>query len=164
MRAIAGGQTEDTGAFLNSFFCSSCGLCELYSCFQGLSPRSLLAECKGRLRKNGVAIPKGIEPAPVPSYRSTRLVPMERLTSRLGLAQYNKPAPLKDELVPAQQVKIKMSQHIGAPAVPVVKVGDTVTQGQVIGQAAEGKLSVCIHASIDGKVTEVTDQFVTIKA
>ena len=61
-------------------------------------------------------------------------------------------------------MKIKMSQHIGAPAVPVVKVGDSVMAGQVIGQAAEGKLSVCIHASINGKVAEVTDQFVTIKA
>ena len=164
MRAVAGGQTEDTGAFLNSFFCSSCGLCELYSCFQGLSPRSLLAECKGRLRKNGVVIPNGLEPAPVLSYRSTRLVPMGRLTSRLGLAPYNKPAPLKDELVPAKQVKIKMSQHIGAPAVPVVKVGDFVTAGQVVGQAAEGKLSVCIHASISGRIAEATDQFVIIKA
>ena len=89
---------------------------------------------------------------------------MGRLTSRLGLAPYNKPAPLKDELVPAKQVKIKMSQHIGAPAVPVVKVGDSVTAGQVVGQAAEGKLSVCIHASISGRIAEATDQFVIIKA
>ena len=55
-----------------------------------------------------------------------------------------------------------MSQHIGAPAKPVVKVGDIVKTCDLIGAAAEG-LSVNIHASIDGKVTEVTDKYVCIE-
>ncbi len=56
-----------------------------------------------------------------------------------------------------------LSQHIGAPATPSVKKGDVVNVGTVIGTAQEGKLSVNIHSSIDGKVTNVTDKFIKIK-
>ena len=58
-------------------------------------------------------------------------------------------------------VKVLLSQHIGAPAVPVVKAGDTVTEGQMIAQPAKG-LSVGIHASISGRVNEVTDKYIGI--
>ncbi|MBI4745147.1 MAG: electron transport complex subunit RsxC [Deltaproteobacteria bacterium] len=51
-----------------------------------------------------------------------------------------------------EKVKIPLSQHIGAPAEPLVKVGDTVKKGQKIGEA-QGYISVPIHASISGKVT-----------
>ena len=54
-----------------------------------------------------------------------------------------------------------MSQHIGAPAQAIVNVGDMVTEGQMIAQPAQG-LSVGIHATISGKVTEVTDRHVVI--
>ena len=56
-----------------------------------------------------------------------------------------------------------MSQHIGAPAQAVVKAGDEVTRGQMIAQPAQG-LSVGIHASVSGKVTEVTDRHIIIAA
>ena len=56
-----------------------------------------------------------------------------------------------------------MSQHIGAPAQAIVKTGDTVTKGQMIAQHADG-LSVSIHASISGRVTEVTDRHIIIAA
>lgn len=55
-----------------------------------------------------------------------------------------------------------LSQHIGAPAVPTVKVGDTVSRGDTVAQPAEGNLSVALHASIDGRVTEVTDRYITV--
>ena len=45
----------------------------------------------------------------------------------------------------------------------MVKVGDEVTRGQMIAQPAQG-LSVGIHASICGKVTEVTDRHIIIAA
>ena len=54
-----------------------------------------------------------------------------------------------------------MSQHIGAPAQAVVKAGDQVTRGQMIAQPAQG-LSVGIHASVSGKVTEITDRYIII--
>jgi len=53
-----------------------------------------------------------------------------------------------------EQVTIPLSQHIGAPAESLVKVGDIVKKGQKIGEA-KGFVSVPIHASISGKVTAV---------
>ena len=64
----------------------------------------------------------------------------------------------------AKQVQIKLSQHIGAPAIPAVKVGDRVKAGQQIGAAKEKALSLPVHASIDGIVIDVNDKAVTIKA
>jgi len=56
-------------------------------------------------------------------------------------------------------VIIPMSQHIGAICEPLVKVGDQVKVGQLIGKA-ESEFSSCIHASVSGKVTAIED-FVT---
>ena len=163
MRALTNGKTDDTPAYMNTFFCSGCGLCEMYSCGQGLSPASLIGKVKGSLRAAGVTPPKDAKQKPVSETRKYSRVPMSRLTSRLGLTKYNVPAPLKDELVDASTVKIMLSQSIGAPSVACVKAGDTVAAGQMVGAPAEGKLSTAVHASIRGTVAEVTDKYVLIR-
>ena len=104
---------------------------------------------------------QGVQPKPVQESREYRKVPEERLMARLGLTRYDKDAPLKEELVQVKKVRILLSQHIGAPAQAVVKAGDEVTRGQMIAQPAQG-LSVGIHASVSGKVTEVTDRYIII--
>jgi electron transport complex protein RnfC len=53
------------------------------------------------------------------------------------------------------KVTIPMSQHIGTPATPVVKVGDTVEKGQVIGNVSSG-LGCPVHSSVSGKVTAIS--------
>ena len=62
----------------------------------------------------------------------------------------SKPVPMP---LPAQ-VRILMSQHIGAPAKAVVKKGDKVCVGTLIGEAA-GVVSANIHSSVSGTVTAV---------
>ncbi len=52
------------------------------------------------------------------------------------------------------KVFISMSQHLGAPAVPVVKAGDKVKVGQVIGEPA-GFISAFVHSSVSGTVKTV---------
>lgn len=148
--------------FVNTMFCSSCGLCEMYSCMQSLSPRTLMAEYKAGLRAAGVKPPQGVEPKPVGEEREYRKVPMERLMARLDLTKYNKEAPLDNIVVDIKKVRIMLSQHIGAPAVAVVKEGDVVKRGQVIAEPGNG-LSVAIHASIDGTVKEVNNKYVIIE-
>ncbi len=54
------------------------------------------------------------------------------------------------------KVVIPMQMHIGAPCEPVVKVGDEVAVGQVIGDT-DKFVSAPIHASVSGKVTAVGD-------
>ena len=161
MRAATCKDVQEPNIFVNTMFCSSCGLCEMYSCMQGLSPRTLTAEYKAGLRANGLRPPK-VEAKPVGPEREYRKVPMERLMARLDLTKYNKEAPLDESVVPVSKVKIMLSQHIGAPAAAIVKQGDKVTKGQMIAEPAKG-LSVGIHASIDGVVSEVTDKYVIIE-
>ena len=70
----------------------------------------------------------------------------------------NKPTQV---LIPKGDMVYPMSQHIGAPAVPVVEKGAEVRKGDCIARPAEG-LSVGIHASVDGIVQEVTEKYITI--
>ena len=163
MRAASAGDFRDVNPYIDSAFCSSCGVCEMYACPQSLAPRSLLADMKGGLRKAGIRPPQGVQPVPVQPSREYRKVPEERLMARLGLTKYDKDAPMDENVVPVSKVKILLSQHIGAPAQAIVKTGDMVTKGQMIAQHADG-LSVSIHASISGKVTEVTDRHIIIAA
>ncbi len=65
----------------------------------------------------------------------------------------NRPAIRMD--VP-ETVTIPMSMHIGRPAVPTVKVGDTVKVGTKIG-AADGYISADVYSSVSGKVTKLAE-------
>lgn len=167
MRALqTSGPNSDTYA-LSAQACSECNLCSMWSCPEGLDPRNMCVTTKRDLRESGSLMTpeqlqaKTIEVHPMRDYRG---VPTKRLIQRLGLLQYSKTEAkhLETELEFAQ-VTIPLKQHIGAPAKANVKVGDSVTVGQIIGQAASDALSVNIHASIAGKVQSVTDQHVVIK-
>ncbi|MBQ4381795.1 MAG: electron transport complex subunit RsxC [Oscillospiraceae bacterium] len=63
-------------------------------------------------------------------------------------------APVR--LPPPETVVIPMSMHIGAPAVPAVKVGDTVKVGQLIAEAG-GFVSSPVYASVSGKVKKIDE-------
>ena len=84
------------------------------------------------------------------------------MEARLGLSKYDLEAPLQDTVANMSHVVEKMGQHIGAPAVPTVSVGDMVQVGDRIGKPNAG-LSTAIHASIAGKVVSVTKDEVTIQ-
>ena len=54
-------------------------------------------------------------------------------------------------------VVIPLSMHLGAPANPIVQVGDTVKVGQKIGEAA-GFISAPVHSSVSGTVVAVEER------
>ena len=153
MRVASNGITNDAAPYINAMYCSGCGLCEQYSCVQNLSPRMLLAACKTELRNAGIK-PQKQDPPTVNPNRELRQVPMERLTSRIGLKKYNKAAPIVEATPKFKKVTVLLSQHVGAPSVPVVKKGDVVTEKQLIAKAGEG-LSVALHSPVNGVVTAV---------
>ncbi|MEK6655884.1 MAG: electron transport complex subunit RsxC, partial [Nitrospirota bacterium] len=61
--------------------------------------------------------------------------------------------PIIEAKVP-KRVVIPISQHIGAPCEPIVRIGDAVKKGQKIGEA-KGFVSAPVHSSISGKVTAI---------
>lgn len=70
--------------------------------------------------------------------------------------QYNKEMSTRSvelRTILPRQVVIPLRQHIGAPCLPLVRVGDRVLRGQKIGDG-EG-LCVPVHASVSGKVVAI---------
>lgn len=57
-------------------------------------------------------------------------------------------------MTPPTEVLLPMSQHIGAPATPIVKIGDEVKVGQKIAEAC-GYVSSPIYSSVSGKVAKI---------
>ena len=55
-----------------------------------------------------------------------------------------------------KSVTIPMSMHIGAPATCVVKVGDNVFVGTLIGEAS-GYVSSPVYSSVSGRVTKIVN-------
>lgn len=83
---------------------------------------------------------------------------MARLTFRGGIHPYDgkelsKDKPIQDVL-PKGELVYPLSQHIGAPSMPLVKAGDHVKAGQMIAEAG-GYVSVPIHASVSGTVKTI---------
>lgn len=74
--------------------------------------------------------------------------------------ELSKEKPVKG-LLPKGELVFPVSQHIGAPAKPVVKVGDTVLRGQVIAEAG-GFVSAPIHASVSGVVKKIEPRRVPV--
>ena len=63
------------------------------------------------------------------------------------------------EYLPKGDCVYPLSQHIGAPATPIVKRGDRVLVGQKIAEAS-GFVSANIHSSISGKVKAIEPRYV----
>ena len=55
-----------------------------------------------------------------------------------------------------ERMFLPLQQHIGQPAEPAVQVGDKVLKGQIIARAS-GYVSVPVHASTSGKITDIGD-------
>jgi Na+-translocating ferredoxin:NAD+ oxidoreductase RnfC subunit len=144
--------------------CSSCGLCEYFSCPIGLYPKSANDILKAELMEQGVKYKPTKTEFKALAVRSNRLIPSKRLIARLGLTPFNKPAPfieIPESEIP--EVKIMIRQNVGAAPEVIVAVGDHVEAGQMIGRIPEGKLSAPIHASISGTVTDISPEFITIR-
>jgi electron transport complex protein RnfC len=72
----------------------------------------------------------------------------------------SKDKPIKD-ILPKGDLVYPLSQHIGAPAVPIVQKGDHVLTGQKIAEAA-GFVSAPIYATVSGTVKAIEPRRVTV--
>lgn len=83
---------------------------------------------------------------------------MSLLTFKGGVHPYDGKELSRDaaieELKPGAELVFPLSQHIGAPARPVVAVGDRVLAGQKIAEKS-GFISANIHSSVSGTVIKI---------
>ena len=162
MRALSTESYLSLGDANTIFSCCSCGLCTYYACDFGLSPAKMMTFMKTSFAKEGVRADKVIPFEPDTNLEH-KLVNTKRLTNRMDLNEFDVPAPLQVEKHQPASVVIPMKQHIGAPSQAIVKAGDRVRIGDVIGQIPTDSLGAMIHASIDGVVSEVNNTHVIIK-
>lgn len=146
-----------------SYLCCQCNLCELFSCPAGLYPKSANMMIKQKLMEQGIRYQAAPKEYAIKSSREYRMLPSKRLIARLGLRDFDKPAPMTESEFKPETVHIATCQHVGAPAVPAVSVGEHVQAGQIIGRIPEGSLGAAIHASISGTVVETENGFVAIR-
>lgn len=155
------GETSETLS-LHAQACCECNVCTLWACPEQLNPRDVCVATKRDLKKHDLwqaAEELQAQTRPVHSMREYRGVPTSRLIRRLGLAGYDRrPAPWLDFRETPAHVAISLSTHIGAAAVPIVKPGDKVREGDAVAMPPEGALGVPLHASITGTVSAVGDR------
>lgn len=161
MRSIANG-LDLLGEANGIFSCCNCGLCTYFACNFGLKPSNVMTMLKGAMAAEGKRPRKEVFGA-VDEGLENKRVPVSRLIARLGISQYDVPAPMQDKPLSADCVRILLRMGVGAPSVPTVKVGDKVRKNALIADIAEKKLGVKMHASISGTVTAVTDDYIEIR-
>jgi Na+-translocating ferredoxin:NAD+ oxidoreductase RnfC subunit len=159
MRSL--GFTTTGEAIWNQYaqLCCACGLCTLYACPEDLYPKEACDRAKSDLRAKGLKW-EGKREVKVHPLGEGRHTPLKQLIKKLGVAVYDGPAHFEDVKLSPKIVRIPLSQHIGSPALPTVKVGNEVKKGQVIGEIPDGKLGARIHTSIDGVVTKIDSEVV----
>ncbi len=164
MRALQVSANDNTSLALAAQPCSACNLCTMWSCPDGLDPSQICVTTKRDLGQHNLLLSPAqlqAKTSAVHPLRDYRKIPTKRLMQRLELLQYNhKTADFIEPVLSLRKVSIPLSQHIGVPAVPVVKVGDQVFKGQLIGAAMAQSLSVSVHASLAGTISEISNYVV----
>ncbi|MBL9128017.1 MAG: 4Fe-4S dicluster domain-containing protein, partial [Verrucomicrobiales bacterium] len=155
---LPGGEPGDPWAAL----CCACGLCTSYACPEGLFPTEACIDAKRASQKAGFRW-KGPTPERPHPMRDGRRVPIGALMKRLGLSTFDHPAPWRDQAFDPARVLLRWKQHAGVPARPVVRVGDRVEEGQLVGDVAEGALGAHVHASIAGVVEGIDERGLAIR-
>jgi len=148
----------------SAFLCCECGMCELFACPLEIQPRRILAALKAELARRGIENPHRRTGLTADGVREYRQIPSGRLVQRLGLSRYDGPASFEARAVEPARVVLRLLQHAGAPARPVVEEGQRVLEGDLVGEIPDGSLGARVHASIDGTVESVSRREVTIAA
>lgn len=134
--------------------CCSCGLCTLYACPEELFPKEACDHSKIEMRREGIKW-SGPSPQKPHSFRDGRHVPIKTLTHRLHVEAYDLPAPFKSFEPTSKRLVLPLKQSAGAACEPMVKAGDHVFAGQVIGRPPNGAMGAFLHAPADRIVNEI---------
>jgi len=145
---------------IGTLFCCECNLCSMMSCPEDLDPKNVCTQNKRRLMKAGSRWDVQANVDRPAMHLDNRRMPIGRLITKLGLSQFTNKGPMLANGYQPKRVRLPLKQHAGAPGEPTVKQGDKVKFGDVVARPAEGRLGAVIHASIAGKIVEVSDAIV----
>ena len=154
--------TRESSPFLDpgSAFCCECNLCTMYACPESLDPKGATVIEK-RMLQQQKAQWEGLPVSPHPMM-DFRKVPSKKLMQRLDVLMFKDEGPLQEFSYQPEQLVVYMQQHAGKPAVPVVEKGSQVQKNQIIA-AAEGEISVPVHAPMSGYIDRVTKNEIIIQ-
>lgn len=141
-----------------ALFCSGCGLCGVYACPMLLSPDRISFLVRTRMAERGIKVAEE-RTAAAEMVRPHRLIPHQRILEKTGIIAYDRALAFAGSVGP-KRVALPLKQHWGAPARPLVKVGDRVAKGQLVASAPEAAIGAAVHASLDGAVVSVGDSIV----
>lgn len=164
MRSIDYNQAEPAKNITSAFLCSQCGVCELVACdSMQLSPRKIYAAYRKELVARGVKNPHTRTNVVPNSQIDGRKIAVTTLLKKADLAKYDIEVHYEG-IKPIKQVRINLNKHVGAPAIPNVVLGQKVRMCDIIAASPEDKLGSVYHASIAGKITDLSAGFVEITA
>ena len=153
----------DDPLYQSAQYCSECGLCELYACFMGLSPRKVNAEIRQELARRNIKAQNNKRMKSPHPLRSERRIPTARIKARLGISKYDKKSRfITNPEWKTREYTLLLRQHIGIPCSPLVSPGDHVTKGQVIADVTPDALGVPVHTPVDGIVHTVDNDKIRI--
>lgn len=145
---------EYVRSFGDALNCCDCGLCEMFACPMGLSPRRINGYFKQKFREKGLNKERNMAPT-ASQFVDERRVPTGRLYARLGLGDWHGVHVREPHVtLTPSEIYIPFQQHIGKPALPVVRAGDVVERGALIAAAQEG-VSANVHTGLGGRVASV---------
>ena len=162
MNAIANGLTSHYEGIETALGCCGCNVCSYFACHHELSPSKFMTLIKKELLAHGERGVKDLNPVPKKDI-GTKVV-ASRLTSRIGLGQYDQKAQWDEITLVPSIVTISTRQHIGKKAKVLVQAGDQVEVGSLIAQMDEEGISANIHASVTGKVLCVQEDQIIIES
>lgn len=162
IRAALNSAAEDYPELIaTASLCCSCGVCAEVCC-QDISPKDVILNLKKILAKNKIKFVADKD-YPVNPDRPYRMIKSSKWKDMLGVLKFDAIPTYIPKKLTAQRVEIPTSQHIGAPSIPCVNVGDRVNEGDMIATAGQG-ISVPQYASISGKVVSCDATKIVIEA
>jgi Na+-translocating ferredoxin:NAD+ oxidoreductase RnfC subunit len=166
MRQINLGLDIPSEIIQSAFLCSECGLCEVFACPMGLSPRIINKEIKLRLTASGYK-PNFDKAKIVPRENIfNRRIPTSSIKNRLRISEYDDYEKLIGNILKpeAKIVEVSLNQHIGKVSETIVKKGDQVHKGDLIADIPKDSLGARVHASITGEVIYLDELRIIIKS
>ena len=160
VRAVNYQQAATPQLLLTALTCSECNVCESVACPVGISPMRINRMLKRELRALNHRYEGPLNPED--EMAKYRLIPVKRLITKLGLSDWYHDAPLAETDYSTDKTTLLLRQHIGASAIPCVEQGECAVRGQCVADVPSGALGAPVHASIDGIVSEITEQSITV--